>query len=72
MAWGFAQLEGCILIYSNWNGKTKVTRTLTFFLGYSQAGREQAMGTALPQVRPLLTPSQAQRGKSRRGEGSML
>ena len=40
MAWGFAQLEGCILIYSNWNGKAKMTRTLTFLLRYSQAGSE--------------------------------
>lgn len=52
MAWGFAQLEGCILIYSNWNGKAKVTKALTFFLGYSQAGSEQTTGMALPQVLP--------------------
>lgn len=47
MAWGFTQLEGCILIYSNWNGKAKMTRPLTFFLGYYQADREQTIGIAL-------------------------
>lgn len=52
MAWGFAQLEGCILIYSNWNGKAEVTRTLTFLPGRSQAGGEQTAGTALPRALP--------------------
>lgn len=47
MAWGFAQLEGCILIYSNWTRKAKVTGTLTVFLGYSQAGSKQTISMAL-------------------------
>ena len=47
MAWGFAQLEGCILIYSNWNGKATMTRTLTFILRHSQAGSELTTRIAL-------------------------
>lgn len=64
MAWGFAQLEDYILIYSNWNGKAKMTRTLTFILGYSQAGSELTTGIALgPPSSPQAKP------KRERGEG---
>lgn len=53
MVWGFAQLEVCILIYSNWNRKAEVTRTLTVFLGYSQAGSQQALlWVLLPHHKP--------------------
>lgn len=61
MAWGFAQLEGCILIYSNWNGKTKVIRT--FFLGYFQAAREQTQPCPRSS---LLMPSQVPKGRGER------
>ena len=64
MAWGFAQLEGCILIYSNWNGKAKMTRTLTFLLRYSQAGSELTTRIAL---RHPSSPKPSPKGKEERG-----
>lgn len=71
MAWGFAQLEGCILIYSNWNRKAEVTRTLTVFLGHSHAGSQQTTGMALLWVL-LPHPEPSPKGEEERGEGGML
>lgn len=60
MAWGFAQLEGCILIYSNWNGKTKVIRTFLDTLKLLGSRHSLAPRSS------LLTPNQVPKGRGER------